>query len=180
MLSAVYTGKLPFRDAALALDAQDLDALAARFRLTPGRITSAVITARKYAHWRAAAQTTDQNQALSAVQTTLSDLFASARERSSHEIETLLYEINEDRELRSVAPILQRKSDGTIDKELPPARIKLSYCITAWSAAPQTPDVGPNTPEQGPQLEEHMLLSPGTGGPLEVPDSACRLSGKPC
>ena len=77
------------RDAASALDAQDLDDLAARFRLTPGRITSAVITARNSALWRAAARSADQNQALSAVPPTLSDLFAAARERSSHEIETL-------------------------------------------------------------------------------------------
>jgi Pvc16 N-terminal domain/CarboxypepD_reg-like domain len=63
-----------------------------------------------------------------------------------------LYEINEDRELRSVAPILQRNIDGTIGKEFPPARIKLSYCITAWSPAHPTPD-------GEPQLDEHTLLS---------------------
>jgi hypothetical protein len=67
-------------------------------------------------------------------------------------LDCYLYEINEDRELRSVAPIVQRNIDGTIDKTLPPARIKLSYCITAWSPAQPTPD-------GEPQLDEHALLS---------------------
>jgi Pvc16 N-terminal domain/CarboxypepD_reg-like domain len=67
-------------------------------------------------------------------------------------LDCYLYEINEDRELRSVTPMLQRNIDGTIEKELPPARIKLSYCITAWSPAQPTPD-------GEPQLDEHTLLS---------------------
>ncbi len=67
-------------------------------------------------------------------------------------LDCYLYEINEDRELRSVAPIVQRNIDGTIDKTLPPPRIKLSYCITAWSPAQPTPD-------REPQLDEHTLLS---------------------
>ncbi len=67
-------------------------------------------------------------------------------------LDCYLYEINEDRELRSVAPIVQRNIDGTIDKTLPPPRIKLSYCITAWSPAQPTPD-------GEPQLDEHTLLS---------------------
>src|SRR6266496_4059834 len=67
-------------------------------------------------------------------------------------LDCYLYEINEDRELRSVAPILQRNIDGTIDKAQPPTRIKLSYCVTAWSPAQPTPD-------GEPQLDEHTLLS---------------------
>jgi hypothetical protein len=67
-------------------------------------------------------------------------------------LDCYLYEIIEDRELRSVAPLLQRNIDGTIDKALPPVRIKLSYCITAWSPAQPTPD-------GEPQLDEHTLLS---------------------
>ncbi len=67
-------------------------------------------------------------------------------------LDCYLYEINEDRELRSVAPIVQRNPDGTIDKALPPTRIKLSYCVTAWSPAQPTPD-------GEPQLDEHTLLS---------------------
>ena len=80
-------------NAACTLDAQDLDALAARFRLTPGRITSAVITARNYGFYRAAAQSLGQNQALPSVQPTLSDLFAAAREQSGHDIETLAHKV---------------------------------------------------------------------------------------
>jgi SpoVK/Ycf46/Vps4 family AAA+-type ATPase len=76
-------------DAASAFDAQDLDVLAARFRLTSGHITSAVIAARNDALWRSAALSPDQNQAPPSLQPTLSDLFAAAREQSSHDIETL-------------------------------------------------------------------------------------------
>lgn len=74
---------------AFRLDAQDLDTLAARFRLTPGQIKSAVITARNYALWRAAAQSPGQDQASPSLQPILGDLFAAAREQSSHDIETL-------------------------------------------------------------------------------------------
>lgn len=63
-----------------------------------------------------------------------------------------LYEIIEDRELRRVDPVFVRNIDGTINTVLPPARIKLSYCITAWSPAQSTPG-------GEPQLDEHALLS---------------------
>jgi hypothetical protein len=63
-----------------------------------------------------------------------------------------LYEIIEDRELRSIAPVFFRNTDGTINTLPPPARIKLSYCITAWSPAQPTPG-------GEPQLDEHTLLS---------------------
>ncbi len=63
-----------------------------------------------------------------------------------------LYEINEDRELRNIEPILRRNADGTIDRLPAPTRVKLSYCITAWSPAQATP-------AGGPELDEHTLLS---------------------
>jgi hypothetical protein len=63
-----------------------------------------------------------------------------------------LYDISEDRDLRSVEPLLKRNSDGTVEKEPAPARIKLSYCITAWSPAQMTPAITP-------ALDEHRLLS---------------------
>jgi len=63
-----------------------------------------------------------------------------------------LYEINEDRELRTNEPILRRNADGTIDRLPAPTRVKLSYCITAWSPAQATPG-------GGPELDEHTLLS---------------------
>jgi hypothetical protein len=63
-----------------------------------------------------------------------------------------LYEINEDRELRNIEPILRRNVDGTIDRLPAPIRVKLSYCVTAWSPAQATPG-------GGPELDEHTLLS---------------------
>lgn len=63
-----------------------------------------------------------------------------------------LYEINEDRELRNLEPILRRNPDGTIDRLPAPTRVKLSYCVTAWSPAQETPGAGP-------EFDEHALLS---------------------
>lgn len=63
-----------------------------------------------------------------------------------------LYDISEDRELRSVEPILRRHSDGTVGKEPAPVRIRLSYCVTAWSPAQTTPGIAP-------EIDEHRLLS---------------------
>ena len=63
-----------------------------------------------------------------------------------------LYEIDEDRELRSTEPILRRNANGTIDKLPAPARVKLSYCITAWSPSQAVPG-------GGPEMDEHTLLS---------------------
>jgi hypothetical protein len=63
-----------------------------------------------------------------------------------------LYQINEDRELRNVEPILHRNVDGSVDRIPAPARVNLSYCITAWSPAQPTPG-------GGPELDEHTLLS---------------------
>ncbi len=60
-----------------------------------------------------------------------------------------LYDIRENRELRTVEPQLERHSDGTVAKLYPPARIKLSYCITAWSPAVQ---------DNEPMLDEHNVL----------------------
>ena len=60
-----------------------------------------------------------------------------------------LYEIHENRELRTNEPILRRSTDGKKAARVrPPIRIDCSYCITAWSAA--TKDA---------VLEEHQLLS---------------------
>ena len=67
-------------------------------------------------------------------------------------LDCYLYDIRENRELRSVEPLLKRNSDGTIEKDFPPARIKLSYCITAWSPAQTIPGAEP-------ELDEHSLLS---------------------
>jgi Pvc16 N-terminal domain/Carboxypeptidase regulatory-like domain len=63
-----------------------------------------------------------------------------------------LYDISEDRELRSVEPLLKRQPDGTVETTPAPARIKLSYCITAWSPVQTTQTIEP-------ELDEHRLLS---------------------
>ena len=67
-------------------------------------------------------------------------------------LDCYLYDISEDRELRSVEPIVKRNNDGTVETSPAPARIKLSYCITAWSPAQTTPGIVP-------ELDEHRLLS---------------------
>ncbi len=67
-------------------------------------------------------------------------------------LDCYLYDIREDRELRSVEPALQRLSDGTVTRKFPPARVLLSYCITAWSPVQLTPATAP-------ELDEHKLLS---------------------
>lgn len=66
-------------------------------------------------------------------------------------LDCYLYDIREDRELRSVAPILQRRADGTVARRFPPARVLLSYCITAWSPAELGLAIAP-------ALDEHRLL----------------------
>lgn len=76
-------------DTAFTLDAQDLDVLASRFRLTPGQITDAVVTARNDALWRAVGQPTAHDQTQPPMHPTLSDLFAAARGQASQEIEAL-------------------------------------------------------------------------------------------
>jgi len=63
-----------------------------------------------------------------------------------------LYDIREDRDLRRVDPILARQSDGTVQKQYPPARVRLAYCITAWSPVALTPAIAP-------AQDEHKLLS---------------------
>lgn len=65
-----------------------------------------------------------------------------------------LYDITENRDLRSNQPQIERLSDGTVRRTPPPARVKLSYCITAWSAATATA-----TDPSLPKFEEHELLS---------------------
>jgi hypothetical protein len=58
-----------------------------------------------------------------------------------------LYDIRENRDMRTNEPLLQRNG-STAGRRRPPARIDCSYCITAWS---------PATSES--TLDEHRLLS---------------------
>jgi hypothetical protein len=66
-------------------------------------------------------------------------------------LDVYLYDIRDNRDLRTVEPSLVRNPDGTIDKLYPPARIRASYCITAWSPAEVTPGLSP-------AQDEHALL----------------------
>ena len=60
-----------------------------------------------------------------------------------------LYQIRENRELRTTEPLVQRSPDGSrVIRRPPPARLECAYCITAWSTA-----------AEDAVLEEHRLLS---------------------
>jgi hypothetical protein len=62
-----------------------------------------------------------------------------------------LYDIRENRDLRDVAPVRQ-PSGGRVTKIYPPARVKLSYCLSAWSPAT------PGADAADPAMAEHQLL----------------------
>ncbi|MFO7698049.1 MAG: DUF4255 domain-containing protein [Anaerolineae bacterium] len=49
-------------------------------------------------------------------------------------VNLFLYDVQENRELRRVEPVVERKEDGTAIKRQPPARVECSYLVTAWSA----------------------------------------------
>jgi SpoVK/Ycf46/Vps4 family AAA+-type ATPase len=80
-------------DAAFTLDTQSLEALAARFYLTPGQITNAVITARNDVLWRSVTQSTVPNHTQAPMHPTLRDLFAAARRQTSQKIEILAHKV---------------------------------------------------------------------------------------
>lgn len=66
-------------------------------------------------------------------------------------LDCYLYDIQENRELRSVEPAFKRGITGIIEKEISPVRVKISYCLTAWSPAQSTPGL-PS------EFDEHRLL----------------------
>ncbi|MGD8941066.1 MAG: DUF4255 domain-containing protein [Gammaproteobacteria bacterium] len=47
-------------------------------------------------------------------------------------INLFLYDIRENRELRSGETIMQRTDAGRVEKKKPPARVDCSYLVTAW------------------------------------------------
>ena len=53
--------------------------------------------------------------------------WASKLSKSKETINLYLYDIKENRELRTNEWQVNRKSDGTVDQEKPPVRIDLSY-----------------------------------------------------
>lgn len=63
-------------------------------------------------------------------------------------IDLFLYDVRENRELRSNEVFIERQTDGTALKKRAPVRVDGSYLITAW------PSASSNTPAQ----DEHYLL----------------------
>ena len=59
-----------------------------------------------------------------------------------------LYDVRENRDLRSAQWDLERQANGTVTRTAPPARVDCSYLITAWPS-PSSPD---------PAQDEHRLL----------------------
>jgi uncharacterized protein DUF4255/carboxypeptidase family protein len=72
-----------------------------------------------------------------------------------------LYDLRENRELRTVAPYLTRHPNGQVERKYPPARVEASYCITAWSPLPAPMD---------PSQDEHKLLGDVLRALLRYPE----------
>jgi hypothetical protein len=64
-------------------------------------------------------------------------------------VDLFLYDIRENRELRSTEWLFERRADGTMTKRRAPTRVDCSYLITAWSSESSTTRA----------LDEHRLLS---------------------
>ncbi len=63
-------------------------------------------------------------------------------------IDIFLYDVRENRDLRSNEWTLERHSSGTATKKRPPVRVECSYLITAW----------PSESAPNPTMDEHHLL----------------------
>jgi hypothetical protein len=63
-------------------------------------------------------------------------------------VDLFLYDVRENRDLRSNEWQIERQSDGTATRTRPPVRVDCSYLVTAW------PSEGSTTPA----LDEHRLL----------------------
>lgn len=63
-------------------------------------------------------------------------------------IDLFLYDVRENRELRSNEWLVERRSNGTTTRQRPPARVDCSYFITAW----------PSTNAPNAAQDEHRLL----------------------
>lgn len=63
-------------------------------------------------------------------------------------INCFLYDVRENRELRSNEWQVERQSDGSVVRRRPPVRVACAYLITAWSSA-----ANPN-----PAQDEHYIL----------------------
>ena len=63
-------------------------------------------------------------------------------------IDLFLYDVRENRDLRTNEWIVQRQSDGSTTKKRPPVRVECSYLITVWASDSST----------NPAMDEHRLL----------------------
>ena len=81
---------------------------------------------------------------------------------SKNTLNCYLYDIREARDLRDIQPTFTPKADGSLERSDPPARVKLSYCITAWSPAELTPATEP-------AVDEHALLGSVLAALLRYP-----------
>ena len=63
-------------------------------------------------------------------------------------IDLFLYDVRENRDLRTNAWLVERQSDGATTKKRPPVRVECSYLVTAWAS-----DTSTNS-----ALDEHRLL----------------------
>jgi hypothetical protein len=63
-------------------------------------------------------------------------------------IDLFLYDVRENRDLRSNEWLVERRSDGSATKQRSPVRVDCSYLITAWASVSSTT----------PSLDEHRLL----------------------
>lgn len=63
-------------------------------------------------------------------------------------LDLFLYDIRENRALRSNEWVLERGDDGLLRKERAPVRVDCSYLVTAW----------PSSSSTSPALDEHQLL----------------------
>ncbi len=63
-------------------------------------------------------------------------------------VDLFLYDVRENRDLRSTEWTVERRSDGTTTRRRPPVRVDCSYLVTAW----------PSTNSPTPALDEHQIL----------------------
>ncbi len=64
-------------------------------------------------------------------------------------IDLFLYDVRENRDLRTNEWLMERRADGTVTKRRSPVRVESSYLVTAWASDSSTT----------PALDEHRLLS---------------------
>jgi uncharacterized protein DUF4255 len=63
-------------------------------------------------------------------------------------INCFLYDVRENRELRSNEWLVERQSDASVVRRRPPVRVACAYLITAW----------PGTANSNPSQDEHYIL----------------------